>query len=367
MRADSWEGADPAPAVDGRCAPRFHLVGEAFADVVASGRAGSALAIWHDGRMVVDLWGGRAGCGSGQRWARDTLVMPYSVSKPFAAVCALLLVQRGLLVLDAPARRYWPELTCDATVRQILDHTAGLVLLDEPAPTSAFFDWSELCARLARQRPAWVPGSAVGESALFYGHLVGELVRRIDGRSLGTFLRQEICRPAGLVVHVGLSAVDLPRVADLMATPRFPRPGGGPLSAAAASNPPGAHDTDVVNSTPWRQAEIPAVNAHVTARAVAEFYALLAGGHVLHRDLVAEMTTVQAAGVDAVTGRDVRWGLGVGVEPDGWGMGGIGGSLGMWSDEGGYAYGFVAAELDDHGRADRLENVLRSCLGLPPL
>jgi CubicO group peptidase (beta-lactamase class C family) len=145
MRADSWEGADPAPAVDGRCAPRFHLVGEAFADVVASGRAGSALAIWHDGRMVVDLWGGRAGCGSGRRWARDTLVMPYSVSKPFAAVCALLLVQRGLLVLDVPARRYWPELACDASVRQILDHTAGLVLLDEPAPTSAFFDWSELC------------------------------------------------------------------------------------------------------------------------------------------------------------------------------------------------------------------------------
>lgn len=345
--------------VDGRCDAAFRPVAEAFADVVSAGRAGSALAVRHDGHLVVDLRGGG--------WAPDTLVMPYSVSKPFAAVCALLLVQRGLLALDAPARRYWPELVCDATVRQILDHTAGLVLLDEPAPTATFFDWPDLCARLARQPPAWPPGTAVGESALFYGHLVGELVRRVDGRSLGTFLRAEICAPAGLDVHVGLSAAELPRVADLVAGVGFPRPRDAPLSAAAMHNPPGAQDPDIVNSTPWRTAEIPAVNAHVTARAVAEFYARLAHGRVLHRDVVAEMTTVQASGVDGVIGHDARWGLGVGIEPDGWGMGGLGGSLGWWSDEGGYAFAFLTAELADHDRSDRIENALRSCLGLAPL
>src|ERR1700761_3220702 len=101
--------------------------------------------------------------------------MPYSVSKPFSAVCVLLLVERGLLTLDRPVRLHWPELSCDATLRQLLDHTAGLVLLDVPAPTETFLDWDDVCARLARQQPAWPPGSALGESALFFGHLVGEL------------------------------------------------------------------------------------------------------------------------------------------------------------------------------------------------
>ncbi len=352
-------------ATSGRCEPAFQPVREVFTDLLDSARAGAAVALWHDGHMAVDLWGGRASARG--PWARDTLAMPYSVSKAFTAACALTLVERGLLGLDRPARAYWPELGCDATVRQLLDHTAGLVVLDEPAPASTFLDWDGLCARLARQPPAWTPGTAVGESALFFGHLVGELVRRVDGRTPGAFLREEICRPAGLDLHVGLAPADLARVADVVATDRFPPRGSGPLSARALGNPAGALDPAVVNSTPWRTAEIPAVNAHVTARAVAAFYALLANGRLLHRDLVTEMTTVQAAGPDAVTGTDVRWGLGVGIEPDGWGMGGIGGSVGWWSVEGGYAFAFVTAELADHERATRLENAVRSCLGLGSL
>ncbi len=141
--------------------------------------------------------------------------MPYSVSKPYAAVCALVLVARGRLDLDASARRYWPQLRVDATVRQILSHSAGLVTLYRPAPTRAFFDWDDLCRRIAEQEPAWPPGEGVGESSLLYGHLVGELVRRVDGRSLGTFLREEVSGPLGLDFCVGVSDVDLGRVADL--------------------------------------------------------------------------------------------------------------------------------------------------------
>jgi CubicO group peptidase (beta-lactamase class C family) len=353
----------------GTCDQRFGPVRDAFVDVLRGAPAGSALAVWQDGGLVVDLWGGPARTASGQgRWGPETLAMPYSVSKPFAAVCALLLAARGALDIDAMASRYWPELACPATVRQLLSHSAGLVVLDEPVPMATLWDWDELCARLAVQRPVFEPGSAVAESALFYGHLVGELVRRVDGRTLGRFLAEEVCGPASLDIHLGLGPAELQRVADLVAAPGFGRgPGGGPLRDAAVSNPAGLRDVAVVNSESWRRAEIPAVNVHATARAVAQFYGLLARGDVLPPALVAEMATAQASGTDLVTGSAAVWGLGVGIEPDGWGMGGMGGSLGWWSEEGRYAIGFVTAYLDDHERSLLLENTVRGCLGLPPV
>ncbi|WP_270888204.1 serine hydrolase domain-containing protein [Pedococcus sp. 5OH_020] len=350
---------------DGTCDPAFRSVGEAFAEIQGRDPAGAAVAVWHQSRLVVDLWGGAA---AGTRsWDRDTLVMPYSVSKPLTAVCVLLLVARGRLGLDARASTYWPELRCEATVRQLLDHSAGLVALERPAPASAFLDWEELCGRLAEQEPAWAAGSAVGESPLFYGHLLGELVRRVDGRSLGQFLRDEVCLPRRLDLHVGVRPEDQSRVADLVPAPGFPGDGGGPLRAAALGNPPGVADPGLVNSRAWRAAEVPAVNAHVTARAVAQLYWGLARGDILPRGLVDELSTVQASGVDAVTGSPAQWGLGVAIEPDGWGMGGLGGSLGWWSEEGGYALAFVTAYLDSHDRSAQLENAVRGSIGLPPL
>ena len=178
---------------------RFGPVRECFAGILsAQPGTGAAFAAWCDGRLVVDLWGGYADSGRRRRWEADSVVQPYSVSKPFAAVCALRLVQGGRLDLDAPVQRYWPSFRAPATVRQMLSHQAGVVMLDRPVPTEAFYDWDWLCALLAAQQPAWPPGTAHGESALFYGHLVGELVRRVDGRSVGRFLAEEICGPAGL-------------------------------------------------------------------------------------------------------------------------------------------------------------------------
>jgi CubicO group peptidase (beta-lactamase class C family) len=344
--------------MDGTVGKGFEPVRDAFQAVLEP--PGAAVAAWYDGRWVVDLWGGDG-------WTRDSIVMPYSVTKPFAAVCALLLVERGRLDLDAPAGRYWPELRADATVRHILSHQAGLVALDEPAPTEVFYDWDRLCALLAAQEPAWPPGTAHGESALFYGHLVGELVRRVDGRSLGRFLRDEVTGPLGLDFAIGLTDAEQARCVDLTGFDALP-PGGTELYERAIGNPPGARDPAVVNGRAWRAAEIPAVNGHGTARAIAGFYAALMDGRLLSEDLRAEATTAQTTGPDRVMGVDGAWGLGFGIDPDdGYGMGGLGGSLGWASTAGGYAYAFVTTAMGTHDRSTAVENALRGCLGLPDL
>lgn len=351
--------------VDGVAAPAWRPVADAFAEVVAGHTGtGAALAVWHDGGWVVDLWGGWTDAARTRRWERDSLVMPYSVTKPFAAVCALLLVERGVLALDVPVQAWWPDLSAPATLRQLLSHQAGIVALDAPAPEGAFYDWDRMCRLLERQQPSWPPGTAVGESALFYGHLLGELVRRADGRSLGTFLAEEVCGPLGLDFHVGVDERDLPRVVELTGVVEAPREG---LARRALTNPPGALDPRVVNSTAWRTAEVPAVNGHGTARAVAGLYAALHEGRVLAEPTLRALTTTAARGEDRVVGGDRRWGLGVAVEDDGWGMGGLGGSLGWWSEEGGYAFGFVTGQLGAHDDSGLLEDTVRGCLGLPPL
>jgi CubicO group peptidase (beta-lactamase class C family) len=172
------------------------------------------MADWHDGRWVARLHGGYADAALTRPWASDSVVMPYSVTKPFAAVCLLILVDRGLVDLDEPMQTYWPEFTARATVRQVLSHQAGVVALDDLLPTAAFYNWDRMCAALAEQEPLWRPGERHGESALFYGHLVGEVVRRVDGRSLGTFLREEVCGPLGIDFQVRLTAADQARCAE---------------------------------------------------------------------------------------------------------------------------------------------------------
>ena len=351
----------------------FGPVGDAFAEVLeeqdAAGGTGASVAVWHDGRWVVDLWGGWADLARTREWAKDTLVMPYSVTKPFAALCGLVLADRGLVDLDAPLSSYWPELLAPTTLRQVLSHQSGLVLLERPAPEEAFYDWDLMCRLVAEQPPLWEPGTACGESALLYGHQIGEVVRRVDGRTLGTFLRDEICAPHGLDFHVGVPTSDLGRVADLTGfDDEFLRRGDErPMMRQALANPPGALDAGVVNSDRWRRAEVPAVNGHGSARSVAGLYVALRGGRLLSAGLTEEMTSVAASGVDRVLGEPAEWGLGVALDVDGFGMGGVGGSFGWWSTEGDYAIGFLTGVIADHDRATRVDNAVRSCLALPAL
>ena len=358
--------------VQGLADGRFGLVRDCFAEILAAqAGTGAAFAAWCDGRLVIDLWGGYADLGRRRRWEPDSVVQPYSVSKPFAAVCALRLVEAGRLDLDAPVQRYWPGFRAPATVRHVLSHQAGVVMLDREAPTGAFYDWDRLCALLAQQQPAWEPGTAHGESALFYGHLVGEMVRLVDGRGVGRFLREEVCGPAGLDFAFGLSPAQQARAVDLTGLDDAFRTGnaaGRPdLYRLAVANPPGAQDGAVVNSAAWRAAEIPAVNGHGTAAAVAGFYHTLATGSLLSRGMLAEAVTAQCAGPDRVMGGHTAWGLGFGIGEDGYGMGGLGGSYGGTDTVGGYSVGFVTGSVGSHERVDKLENALRECLGLEPI
>jgi CubicO group peptidase (beta-lactamase class C family) len=355
--------------VQGYADARFGPVRDCFAEVVgAQPGTGAGFAAWCDGRLAVDLWGGYADLARTRPWQAGSLVQPYSVSKPFAAVCALRLVDSGRLELDAPVQRYWPRFRAPATVRHVLSHQAGVVALDQPAATAAFYDWDMLCALLAAQPPSWQPGTANGESALFYGHLVGELVRRVDGRAVGRFFHEEIGGPLGLDFAFGLSparqalAVDVTGLDDAFrARAAADRP---PLYRLAMENPPGALDADVVNSAAWRAAEIPAINGHGTAAAVAGFYQALTAGRLVSPGLLAEAVTPQSTGPDLVFGGDRAWGLGFAIGPDHYGMSGTGGSYGGTGTEGGYSIGFVTGSAGNHDRVDHLESALRSCLGL---
>jgi CubicO group peptidase (beta-lactamase class C family) len=358
-------------SVDGHVDARFDPVRQCFTEVVAKQTGtGAAFAAWCDGRLVADLWGGHADLARSRPWEASSLVQPYSVSKPFAAVCALRLVQAGRLDLDAPVQRYWPQFRAPATVRHVLSHQAGVVALDRPAPTELFYDWDRLCTLLAAQKPYWEPGTAHGESALFYGHLVGELVRRVDGRGVGRFLHEEVCGPPGLDFAFGLSSSQQARTVDLTGLDDAFRAGhaaGRPsLYQRATTNPPGAQDSSVVNGAAWRAAEIPAVNGHGTARAVADFYHALATDRLLSPGLLAEAVSPQCAGPDRVFGHDNAWGLGFGITDDGYGMGGLGGSYGGTCTTGGYTIGFVTGTVGSIDRVEALESTLRTCLGLPP-
>ncbi|MEU8111663.1 serine hydrolase domain-containing protein [Micromonospora sp. NPDC048947] len=355
---------------------RFAPVRDCFHDMLASGReTGAALTIWYDGQPVVDLTGGsRRGHGTGgEPWLPDTLVNVYSVGKPVAALCLLLLVDRGAVDLDAPVDRYWPEFRTPATVRQVLSHTAGLPAFPVPRPAAAIADWALLTGDLAAADPEWAPGSVAGEHAWTYGHLVGEVVRRVDGRSVGRFLAEEVADRWQLDLGFGLTEADQLRCADL----RYGDPGWptrklgepGSLRARALGNPAGGLDLAVLNSPLWRGAEMPAVNLHATAPSLARLYAgLLAGGvldgvRLFSPDLVTEATGVQYDGPDLVLDRDARWTLGMQREPDGsWGMGGIGGSS-AWADpERGYTFAYATAHLAEHDRVDELVEALHSVL-----
>ena len=353
--------------IDGHADPRFGQVRDALADVLASqGGPGAAVAGWVDGSWVLDLWGGQANA-SGRPWQRDSLVQPYSVTKPFAAICALLLAARGQLDLDAPVQRYWPEFTAPATVRHVLSHQAGVVALDAEAPAEAFYDWAGLCDLLARQEPQWEPGTRPGESALFYGHLTGEIVRRIDGRMPGRFLREEVCGPLGLDFHVGLGPAEQARAVDLTGLNELTRQCAlaPPMYQRAVSNPRGVFDPAVVNGQAWRAAQVPAVNGHGTARGTAGLYAALLSGGLLPPGLLAQATVPQCSGTDAVFGEQVSWGLGFAVEDRTFGMGGVGGSYAGAAD--GYAFCFITAAMGSHDRATAVEDAFRACLGLGPL
>jgi CubicO group peptidase (beta-lactamase class C family) len=348
--------------------PAFSAVAKAFAEGFATrGEVGAGLALIVDGRPVVDVVAGTAR-GSGEPWTAATLVNAYSVVKPLAAACLLVLVERGEVDLDDRVSRWWPELASAGkeviTIRQVLAHQAGLDLFDDPPSVETLLDWDATIRVLERAEPSFPPGTAHAEHVVTYGHLVGEVVRRVDGRSLGAFLRDEVAAAWRLDFHVGLDASHRRRTADVV------DPDGS--FVAPLARPPEVVDPAVVNGSAWRAAEIPAVNGHGTALALARFYAGLGAGgtldgvRLLSPALVAEVTRPQLVAPDRVLDREVAWGLGVQIdlEEGGFGMGGLGGNLGWLAAEG-YAVGYVTRRLGDFDRIEAIEDVVRDVLARP--
>jgi CubicO group peptidase (beta-lactamase class C family) len=351
-------------AIEGACDARFAPVRDAFAaNFALHDEVGAAVTVVLDGRVVVDLWGGHADAARRVPWRRDTLVNFFSVGKAFTALAALVLVDRGLLDLDAPVARYWPEFAAGGkeaiTTRDLLCHRAGLPAVREPLPDGAMLDWEAMTRALAAQTPWWTPRAQHGYHVNTFGFLVGEVVRRITGVSLGTFVRDVIARPLGADVHIGLPASEDARVAEWVwssesaALPDVPDAGDTMLMLRNTYlNPPGLSGRGVINTPAWRRAEIPSTNGHGTARGIASVYAaLVAGGAaIVSADVLAQAVVEQVNGHDVILQRPSRFGLGVqltqperliGPNAGAFGHFGAGGLLGFADPAAGIAFGYV--------------------------
>ena len=334
-------------AVEGFTHDRFAPAREAFAANLASGAdVGASFCATLEGETVVDLWGGWADEERTRPWERDTIVNVYSTTKTMTALTALLLADRGELDFDAPVARYWPQFAAagkqDVKVSHLMSHSAGLSGWKEPLAKDDLYDWEKATALLAAQAPYWEPGTAPGYHALTQGYLVGEVVRRITGKSLGTVFREEIAEPLGADFHIGLPASEDDRVAHLIPPP----PGASiadrsesELQKNMASNPP--IDVAETRTRAWRGAEIPAAGGTGNARSVAQVHAILANGGVAQgKRFMSEAgcrkaLEVQVEGQDLILGMPARFGMGFGLaggavplpNPNTIYWGGYGGSL----------------------------------------
>ncbi len=356
--------------IRGHCDPSLTKVRDAFASGFANGdELGAAVCVTVAGKTVLDLHAGFADAERTRPWQSDTLVNVYSTTKGMTAICALRLVDQGKLVLHAPVARYWPEFAqagkAEIPVRDLLTHRAGLPAVREQLQPGDQYDWDKMTGALARSEPWWEPGTAHGYHALTYGWLVGEVVRRISGKSLGTFFRDEIAEPLGLDFWIGLPEEHDARAARLVQGPVHASDEGASLfeeilkdptsmAARAFMNPP--LDLEAPNQRAWRAAEIPAANGHGTAAALARVYGALANGGTLEGVQVLAPETIEQArkehsqGPDEVLPLTTRIGLGfmlpteeepVGPNPNAFGHAGAGGSYGMADPERRMSFGYT--------------------------
>ncbi|HRD45296.1 MAG TPA: serine hydrolase domain-containing protein [Caulobacter sp.] len=334
-------------SVHGFTQDRFAEVRTVFEGHLASGEdVGASFCATQDGEIVIDLWGGHADAEKTRPWVEDTIVNVYSTTKTMCALTALLVADRGELDFHAPVAKYWPEFAANGkegvTVAHLMSHSAGLSGWKEPINGDVLYDWDKATSLLAAQAPYWEPGTKAGYHALTQGYLVGEVVRRITGKTLGTVFREEIAGPLGADFHIGLPASEDGRVADLIPPP----PGGGisdsaqsELTKNMATNPP--IDVSATRTRAWRGAEIPAAGGTGNARSVARVQSILANGGVMDgKRFLSEAgcrkaLELQIEGPDLVLGVPARFGLGYGLaggavplpNPNTLYWGGYGGSL----------------------------------------
>jgi CubicO group peptidase (beta-lactamase class C family) len=313
-------------SVDGTCDDRFGAVRREFEQCLDSGdELGASIVVDVDGDVAVDLWGGHSDEARTVPWERDTITNVWSTTKAVTSLAALMLVDRGDLDLDAPVSRYWPEFAAagkqGVLVRHLLSHTSGVSGLDQPAVIEDLYDWEKSTARFAAQAPWWEPGTASGYHALNFGHLIGEVLRRITGRSLKQFVADEIAGPLGADFQIGAAEGDWKRISDVVPPPPLPidltaLDPDSPLVRTFTGPFPDANDA---NTPAWRRADIGAANGHGNARSVARVMSVLArGGEVdgvrlLRPETIELIFHEQANGVDLVLGAPLRFGIGYGL------------------------------------------------------
>jgi CubicO group peptidase (beta-lactamase class C family) len=314
----------------GTCDERFAAVRSLLGDNLDSGaELGASLVVDIDGELAVDLCGGFRDEARTVPWTPDTITNVWSSTKTVTSLAALMLVDQGELDPAAPVARYWPEFAAngkqDVTVRHLMSHSSGVSGLAHPAVLADLYDWDQATARLAGQPPWWPPGTASGYHALNYGHLIGEVVRRITGQPLKQFVAAEIAGPLGADFQIGAAEQDWPRIADVVPPPPqpFDLAALDPASPAYKTITGPVADPAAANTPDWRRADIGAANGHGNARSVARIMSVLArGGEVDGVRLLSPATIdmvfrEQINGTDLVLGVPLRFGLGYGLpRPD---------------------------------------------------
>lgn len=312
--------------MEGTCDPRFDEVREILSTQLDTGAdLGASVAVYLHGEPVVDIWGGWADSAQTTRWEHDTITNVWSTTKTMTFLVALMLADRGELDLHAPVAKYWPEFAANGKgrieVRHVLGHTSGLSGWEESLAAEDLADWELCTSRLAAQAPWWEPGTASGYHALTQGFLIGEIVRRVTGTSLGTFFAREVAEPLGADFHIGLPESEDSRVSDVIPPPPIDMGSfEGPipeLMLKTFMNP--LIDATMAHHEWWRRAEIPAANGHGNARSVAAVQSIVAGRgeargvRLLSTAGTAPIFELQADGLDLVLGARVRMGMGYGL------------------------------------------------------
>jgi len=377
-------GPDGSFPVSGGLDPAFSELADVFQSHFENGEElGASVCVTLGGRVVADLWGGYADAARARRWERDTICNAMSVSKAFTAACLHLLADRGLVDLDAPVARYWPEFGANGKenipVSWLTDQRAGLPALADDLWPGAIFDWEAMTRALAEQAPLVKPGESAAYHIRTSGFLIGEVVRRVSGLSIDQFLRREITEPFRIDFHFGLTDEEISRTADFQAAKEgtlldpslFDKDS---LMARAGRQMPVSLD---YNGEEYRRAVIPSSNGHGNARAVARFYAILAnrgeleGRRLLSAGAIERARTEQHRQTEVVLGRTYRQGVGfllntpgdfpVGPNSGAFGVHGMGGALGMCDPEAKLSFGYIDNKMHTvSGLGPRAQNLLRS-------
>jgi CubicO group peptidase (beta-lactamase class C family) len=381
--------------VQGTTTPAFEPLRQAFEQQFAEGlHIGAGVAVYQHGKLVADLWGGLADEDKGTPWTRDTMAVSFSTTKGLTATCLHILADRGLVRYEDLVTKYWPEFGANGkgaiTVRHLLTHQAGIPQVPDGIVLNDLLDWGRMTSAIAAETPLWEPGAGTGYHALTFGYLVGEVVRRIDGRSVGTFLHDEVAKPLGIMgLYIGAPESVEPHIsqmkqrfvitAEMMAQAATM----GPDSLISRAMGTALGDLNgLLNSRAGHAAEIPAVSGVMTARDLARMYACLAnygeldGVRILSEAAVRKATEVQTSRPDRVImNMEIAWSLGYmhgGLE--GWPQGpratsfghpGFGGSIGFADPDIGMSFGLVlnALNLDliGAGRTATLADAARAC------